>query len=75
MELQFIDKSVTFDTFVTNVAAKLASFMKEDKDDKEYLSQREASASSEKPMYGDGINKGRYSLANVRVKSSIQQLS
>lgn len=42
MELQFIDKSVTFDTFVTYVAAKLASYIKEDKDDKEYLSQREA---------------------------------
>ena len=26
MELQFIDKSVTFDTFVTNVAAKLRMF-------------------------------------------------
>lgn len=42
MELQFIDKSVTFDTFVTNVAARLATFIKEDKNDKEYISQREA---------------------------------
>lgn len=42
MEIQFIDKSVTFDTFVTSVAAKLASFIKEDKNDKEYISQREA---------------------------------
>jgi hypothetical protein len=42
MEIQFIDKSVTFDTFVTSVAAKLASFMKEDMNDAEYISQREA---------------------------------
>lgn len=42
MELQFIDKSVTFETFVTNVAAKLASFIKEDKEDKPFLSQNEA---------------------------------
>ena len=42
MEIQFIDKSVTFDTFVTSVAAKLASFIKEDTDDKPYISQNEA---------------------------------
>ncbi len=38
----FEDKSVSFDTFVTNVAAKLASFLKEDKNDAEYISTREA---------------------------------
>lgn len=42
MEIQFIDKSVTFDTFVTSVAAKLASFIKEDTNDKPYISQNEA---------------------------------
>lgn len=42
MEVVFVDKSVTFDTFVTSVAAKLATFMKEDSGDKPYLSQRQA---------------------------------
>lgn len=42
MELKFGDKSVTFDTFTTTVAAKLASYMKEDKNDPEYISQNEA---------------------------------
>lgn len=42
MELKFGDKSVTFDTFTTAVAAKLATFIKEDKDEPEYISQNEA---------------------------------
>lgn len=42
MEIQFEDKSVTFDTFVTNIAAKLATYIKEDQNDKPYISQNEA---------------------------------
>ena len=36
-EITFFEKSVTYDKFVTDIAARLASFMKEDKDDPEYL--------------------------------------
>ena len=32
-EITFFEKSVTYDKFVTDIAARLASFMKEDKDD------------------------------------------
>lgn len=42
MELRSTDKPVTFGTFATNAAARPASFMKEDKDGRECLSQREA---------------------------------
>ena len=31
-EITFFEKSVTYDKFVTDIAARLASFMKEDKD-------------------------------------------
>ena len=41
-EITFFEKSVTYDKFVTDIAARLASFMKEDKDDPEYISQRRA---------------------------------
>ena len=40
--ITFEDKSVSFETFVQNVAAKLTSFLKEDKNDTEYISTREA---------------------------------
>jgi len=40
--MTFDNKSVSFETFVQNVAAKLASFLKEDEGDSEYISTREA---------------------------------
>ena len=40
--MTFEDKSVSFETFVQNVAAKLATFLKEDKNDPEYISTRES---------------------------------
>jgi len=40
--MTFEDKSVSYETFVQNVAAKLTSFLKEDKNDTEYISTREA---------------------------------
>lgn len=48
-EITFPDRSVTYDKFVTDVAAKLASFMREDKCDPEYISQRKAES-----LYGQG---------------------
>lgn len=41
-EITFPNKSVSYDTFITDVAAKLASFMSEDKGDPEYISQNRA---------------------------------
>lgn len=41
-EITFPNTSVTYDKFVTDIASKLASFMKEDKEDAEYISQRKA---------------------------------
>lgn len=48
-EITFPANSVTYDKFVTDIAAKLTSFMKEDKDDSEYISQRKA-----EKLYGKG---------------------
>ncbi len=48
-EITFPTNSVTYDKFVTDIAAKLASFMKEDQNDAAYISQRKAIA-----LYGKG---------------------
>ena len=42
MEIQFSDKSVDYGTFVQDIAAKLAEFMKEELFDPEYISQNKA---------------------------------
>lgn len=41
-EITFPGKSVTYDTFINNLAARITTFLKEDKDDPEYISQNEA---------------------------------
>lgn len=41
-EITFPQNSITYDQFVTDIAAKLASFMKEDRSDAEKISQRKA---------------------------------
>lgn len=43
-EITFPTNSITYDQFVTDIAAKLASFMKEDRSDAEKISQRKAEA-------------------------------
>lgn len=48
-EITFPDKSVTYDTFLRDLAAKISSFLKEDKDDPAYISQRKAEI-----LYGKG---------------------
>jgi hypothetical protein len=43
MQLQFADKMVTYETFITDVASRLASILSEDRQDKRlYISQAEA---------------------------------
>lgn len=41
-EITFPDRSVTYDTFVNNLAARVTTFLKEDKGDPEYISQNQA---------------------------------
>ncbi|WP_099465600.1 hypothetical protein [Parabacteroides provencensis] len=41
-EITFPTNSISYDKFVTDIASKLASYLKEDKDDAEYISQRKA---------------------------------
>lgn len=48
-EITFPNKSVTYETFLTDLAARISSFMKEDKDDPAYISQRKA-----ENLYGKG---------------------
>ena len=43
MQLQFADKMVTYETFINDVASRLASILSEDKQDKRlFISQAEA---------------------------------
>lgn len=42
--IQFLDKLVTYDTFVNDVAAKVVHAIKEDSNDPEFISQRRAYA-------------------------------
>ena len=55
-EITFFEKSVTYDKFVTDIAARLASFMKEDKDDPEYISQRERKGYMDRQTCSAGEN-------------------
>lgn len=48
-EITFPDKSVTYDTFLRDLAARISSFLKEDKEDPECISQRKA-----EKLYGKG---------------------
>lgn len=48
-EITFPNKSVTYETFLTDLAARISSFIKEDKDDPAYISQRKAEG-----LYGKG---------------------
>lgn len=41
-EITFFDRSVTYEQFVNDIAAKLATILKEDRGDSESISQREA---------------------------------
>ena len=40
--LQFADKHVSYETFVSDLAARMVSMMKEQSNDPEYMSQRQA---------------------------------
>lgn len=42
MQLQFPDKTVTYETFVKDVALQLSTLLRQAKDEKEVVSQREA---------------------------------
>lgn len=42
MQIQFADKMVTYETFINDVAARLAAMMKREATLPEYLSQRKA---------------------------------
>ena len=42
MTITFTDKSVSYDTFLNDLAAKLATIIKKDANDPEYVSQRKA---------------------------------
>lgn len=44
MTLRFADKSVTYDTFVSDLAAAIVRYLKEDASDPEFVSQRKAFA-------------------------------
>lgn len=83
-EITFKDRSVTYDTFVNNLAAKVATFLKEDKDDPEYISQNEAFKRFGKGnvlrWYKDGFikpckrpGKIEYPIAKLKELSRIQQ--
>lgn len=41
-EITFHDKSVSYNDFMRDLAARIATFMKEDQDDPPYISQRKA---------------------------------
>ena len=41
-QMQFSDKVVSYDTFLNDLASRLLLMMKQDKDDAEYVSQRQA---------------------------------
>lgn len=42
MTIQFADKMVTYDTFLSDLAARLTGMLKQQHDDPEYMSQRQA---------------------------------
>lgn len=42
LQIQFSDKVVSYDTFLTDLASRVVQMIKEDKDDPEYISQRQA---------------------------------
>lgn len=48
-EITFPDKSISYEDFMRDLSARISSFMKEDKDDPEYISQRKAEG-----IYGKG---------------------
>ena len=42
LQIQFSDKVVSYDTSLTDLASRVVQMIKEDKDDPEYISQRQA---------------------------------
>ena len=76
MQIQFSDKMVTYETFVTDIAARLFAMMAE-KDDKAFISQNKAYAKYGRPnierwrskgLIEPRITKGKYEYSTIELQ-------
>ena len=72
-EITFPDRSVSYSDFIRDLAAKINTFAKEDKDDPAYISQRKAEALYGKANVLRWRKMGAIAQYAVPVRLNIQQ--